>query len=457
MGFGTIWKRRTSFILLLLGGGISLLWGFALERGVPGGVMGFPGIYYGTKCLIHSCDPYNVTELEDLYKAEGYGTQPESLARRQAVILYVNVPTTFLFIAPFTILPLGTAQVLWQFLIVGSFISAACLMWSLGADYAPNVSLLLTFLVLANSEVIFAGGNTAGIVVGLGVIAVWCILRERFVPAGITCLAVSLAIKPHDIGLIWLYFLLAGGVYRKRALQAAALAASLTLLAVLWVSHVAPHWLPELRSNLAAISAPGGINEPGPRSIGVNSPDMIIDFQTVISIFEDNPQIYNWLTYFVCGVLLLTWAVTILRSRFSPKKAWFALVSVVALSMLVTYHRSYDAKLLLLSVPACAALWAEGGAIGWIALAVTAAGIFFTGDIPLAILMQLTRNLDASAASMMGKVPILLLTRPAPLILLVIAIFYLWIYKGYSTSTSSKSEGDGIEQVQILPASSDPA
>jgi len=32
--------------------------------------------------------------------------------------------------------------------------------------------------------------------------------------------------------------------------------------------------------------------------------------------------------------------------------------------MLVTYHRPFDAKLLLLAVPACAMLWAEGGRIG---------------------------------------------------------------------------------------------
>ena len=34
------------------------------------------------------------------------------------------------------------------------------------------------------------------------------------------CLAISLMLKPHDAGLVWLYFLLAGGIYRKRALQA---------------------------------------------------------------------------------------------------------------------------------------------------------------------------------------------------------------------------------------------
>ena len=98
-------------------------------------------------------------------------------------------------------------------------------------------------------------------------------------PAGILCLAVSLAIKPHDAGLVWLYFLLAGGVYRKRALQTLLITVVLGLSAFLWVSHVAPHWMRDWRSNLAAISAHGGLNEPGPASVTGRTAGMVIDLQ----------------------------------------------------------------------------------------------------------------------------------------------------------------------------------
>ena len=102
---------------------------------------------------------------------------------------------------------------------------------------------------------LLALGNTAGLVVGLSVIAAWCFLRERFVFAGILSMAVSLAMKPHDAGLIWLYFFLAGGVLRKRALQTLAVTAVLAVPAILWISHVAPHWPSELHANLATITA----------------------------------------------------------------------------------------------------------------------------------------------------------------------------------------------------------
>jgi hypothetical protein len=133
--------------------------------------------------------------------------------------MYVNLPTTFIVIAPFAMLPWGPAHVLWMTLTAVSLILAAFLVWNLGASYAPNLSLFLICILLANCQMVFYGGNAAGIVIGLCVVAVWCFLRERFVLAGVLCLAISLAIKPHDAGLVWLYFLLAGGVYRKRALQ----------------------------------------------------------------------------------------------------------------------------------------------------------------------------------------------------------------------------------------------
>jgi hypothetical protein len=259
-------------------------------------------------------------------------------------------------------------------------------------------------------------------------VAVWCFLRERFVWAGILCLAVSLAIKPHDAGLVWLYFLLAGGVHRKRALQTLLIAAVLGLAAIAWVTSIAPHWMQELHSNIMAHQLPGGVDNPGLAN-GINrGPISIIDLQSTVSIFRDDPHIYNPVSYLVCGALLLVWAIRALRSRFSQTSAWFAMAAVVPLSMLVTYHRPYDAKLLLVAIPACALLWAGGGLTRWLALLVTSAGFVFTGDMSLTILDFHTKNLHISTAGLSGKLLTVVLTRPTQLALLAMGIFYLWIY-----------------------------
>jgi hypothetical protein len=248
------------------------------------------------------------------------------------------------------------------------------------------------------------------------------------VPAGILCLAISLAIKPHDAGLVWLYFLLAGAPYRKRALQSLLITAVLGLSAFLWLSLAAPHWMQDWQSNLSTIASPGGINEPGPVALTGRSAFAVIDLQAAISVFRDDPRIYNPASYLFCGALLLAWAARTLRSSFSRTRAWIAMAAIVPITMLVTYHRPWDAKLLMLTVPACAMLWAEGGPIAWIALLVNSMGMLLTADITLAIISNIANKLHLDTTNIFGQMLTVVMIRPASLILLVMSMFYLWVY-----------------------------
>ncbi len=119
----------------------------------------------------------------------------------------------------------------------------------------------------------------------------------------------------------------------------------------------------EMRSNLALLSAHGSVNDPGPDSLTFHSADYVISLQGALSLFRDEPHFYNLASYLICGSLLVAGAVRVLMSRFTKENAWIALAAIAALSMLPVYHRGYDAKLLLLTVPACSILWATGRAI----------------------------------------------------------------------------------------------
>ena len=154
---------------------------------------------------------------------------------------------------------------------------------------------------MINSGLLLATGNTAGIVVSLYCYRRICFLRNRFVPAGIICLAVGLLIKPHDAALIWLFFLLAGGAQRRRALQTLALAVVLAVPAILWVSHIAPHWLPEYQSNILATMSPGGRDYPGPHTGGGLGVGMIVSMQAALSLIRDDPRFSNSVAYHSFG------------------------------------------------------------------------------------------------------------------------------------------------------------
>ena len=445
---------RTRWIALtwiLLSCVLSALWGVSMLRPSPNMMIDFKGVFYDTRCLLIHADPYKNGEPLRVYLAEGGKLPKSSVGPREVLRLDVYPPTTSLFVAPFAMLPWGLACRLWMMLTAAAFILAAFLIWDIGANYAPVISGCLICFVLANTEVLFVIGNPAGIVISLCVVAAWCFLRERFVWAGILCLAVSLAIKPHDAGFIWFYFLLAGGTYRKRALQAIVVTAVLSLAAIVWVTPIAPHWMQELHSNLLMTSAPGGNSDPVPANTDNRGPSSIIELQSVVAVFCDNPRIYNTISYLVCGALLLVWSVRTLSARFSQRRAWLALAVIVPLTMIVTYHRSYDAKLLLLAVPACAMLWAEGGQIRWIALLVTTAGVVLTADIPLAILVIFTRDLSINTVSLSGVILKAVLTRPTPLILLVMAIFYLCVYMRRDSPRVATAEPGEPSEAPPLP------
>jgi hypothetical protein len=421
-------SRLDGLYLLFLGSMVFLLLGAALENSSPAPMLDFRLLYYPARCLIHHGDPYKESDVLRVYQAEGVYSQLDTAREREMTTQYIYPPSAFCLTVPFAVLPWGLARILWTTLIVGSLILASFLVWNLGANYAPTLSGVLIGFLLANSEVIVIKGMCAGIAVSLCVVAAWCFLQERCVLAGILCFAISLAVKPQDAGLVWLYFLLAGGVYRKRALQTLLATVVLSLPSVLWVWHVAPNWMQERHSYFLASPLQININDPGLASTGSHGLAMVISLQSIVSVFWDDPRIYNPVSYVICAPLLLIWAFVTLRSRPSPARVWLALAAIAALSMLPIYHRQYDAKLILLTVPACAMLWAEGGLIGWLALLVNTAGFVVTGDLPWAIFLGLISNLHLSAMGMSRQLLTAAQVFPAPVILLVMGVFYLWVY-----------------------------
>ncbi len=426
--------RLKALLWLSLCGTIPALWGFALLTASPAD---FKGIYYGVRWLLEHRDPYEQGAALNAYVADHGVRPPTSSPLFQIMARQIYLPTGLFVVLPFALLPWGPSHLLWMILSEVSLIFAAFLVWDLASIYAPRISLFLICILLANSEVLFSSGNPAALTISLCIVTVWCFFKNRFVTAGVLCLAISLLLKPHDSGVVWLYFLLAGGSNRKRALQTLAVTVVLSMPAFLWVTDVAPHWMQELHSNLVLNETPGGVNNPRSDAFMSHGPAMIISLQAAVSVFQTDSRVYNLVSYLISGTLLLVWSITTLRSRVTPAQSWLALATVAALTMLITYHRPYDAKLLLLTLPACAMFWSEGRPIRWLALVLTTLGIWFTSDIPLTLHIMLTESQSLSPVSLPAKIMTVLLIRPVPFILFLLSIFYLWAYVR-SVQTSAK-------------------
>jgi Glycosyltransferase family 87 len=411
--------RRDILLAVLLFGGIGVLWGVALESAASVEMGDFRAIYSASRCLLHHRDPYKFDDLRSEYLSEGgkVPTGPRDLRTlNDGVLRCINLPTALFLVLPLAALPWGWAHLVWMLLIVSFSLLAAFVIFHESARYANGPPFMLIAIFLVDLGNVVFSGNLAGMVISLCVLAAWLLLNDKHQWVAVVCFAVALLMKPHDAGFIWLYFLIAPSPGRKRALQALLLVALLAAPALVWVSSNSPGWRGELSANLHAGAARGGYNNPGPSGADFDHSHMPINLQAALSVYKDDPQFDNSLSYIVCGGLLLALLIRIAVTTVTQRSSWIALASLAALTMLPVYHRDYDARLLLLAVPACALLWCEGRG-KWIALILSAIAITATATLPFAFL-----------ALALAKTAPYFLAQLAPLSLLALGLFYLWVY-----------------------------
>ncbi|HET7102495.1 MAG TPA: glycosyltransferase family 87 protein [Terracidiphilus sp.] len=442
-------RARDGAYLLLIGAALLVIVGSILACTAKFAMVDFKGVYYSARGLLAHADPYSQDAMSRVYRLANGGRATDLPGVQEVITHNVYPPTAFALTLPFAILPIWSASVLWMVVSCSLFILSGWLIWKASAQYAPTMSGVLAGFLLANSVWLFLVGNSAMIATALCIIAVWCFVGRRFELAGVVCLALSLAVKPHNTGLVWLYFLLAGGAYRKRAVQVLAVTVVLGVLSVAWVGRVSPHWLAEMGSNLSAFGVRGGMNDPGPSSAINRDLDPVVDLRSIVSVYRDSPEFYSGVALSVTGMLLLPWIWRTICSDCDSDHTWLALACVSALSMLPVYHRQHDAKLILLALPACAMLWARRDRVGWAALIVTSAAVVLNGDLASALRIVFVKKWLEPITGETGRMLMSTLGRPAQVSLLVMAVFYLWLFM---RATRRRSLGTDLSGRVSMPS-----
>jgi hypothetical protein len=189
-----------------------------------------------------------------------------------------------------------------------------------------------------------------------------------------------------------------------------------------------------LHANVSALAVHGGLNDPGPASPHANG---LVDLQVAISLFRDDPRVYNIVSYLICTPILIIWAFLTVRYPSSSERTWLALAVIAPLTMLPVHHHLYDTKLLLLTVPACALLQVGNRSIARLALFVNATVFVATGDVSWTVFYHFIDKLHPAALGLPQWILPALQALPVPLLLLAMSIFYLWIYSTRSSVQSA--------------------
>jgi hypothetical protein len=383
-------------------------------------VADFKTVYSSSKCLIDQCDPYDSAALLKEYVKGGGDVSPKSELSAFLPFQALYPPSSLFWVTPFALLPWSAALAVWSVVSGTLFVTAVFLIADICRQWTSEVPIILLGLFLATSTLLLTTAQPSSVAISLCAIGVWSLVRNRFIGLGVFCFALSLALKPQIGGLIVIYFLLAGGQYWRRSVAILATAAILCLPGILWAAHnpAASNWPQELKANIAGGSTRGSMNDPGPSSYNSH---LVTDLQSVIAVLDDDPPIYNRISWGIVGSMILIWAFVARRSKPSLKKDLLGVAAIACLGLLPIYHRHYDVRLLVVTFPAVGILMAEGGLIRLLAVLPPFAAIACSH--PTFIRDHLHLHQES-----LGPIKTVLLLRLSPLALLFSGIFYLVLF-----------------------------
>jgi Glycosyltransferase family 87 len=319
----------------------------------------FVPVYTGARCLLHGCNPYVPAQLEQQF-FQGGGHRDEIPSWEIDVPVYP--PSTFLVLSPVGALSFPMARLLWFLLNGGLFVTAATLILSLCPKPYTWLATILVSIFLLTSPILLVLAQPALFAISLAVISIYLFLRGRLLPLAALVGMLSLAVKPQIGGLLLLCLLVRRIHWRHVAIaMGGALAILLCGSLILRHHPQSASWQTTLRDNLTATLAAGGSADPRPanqQAIGD------VNLQALTSIFLPDAKQFNAAAYLIFVTLGVAWLAAVLRLASDQESHLLALASLAVLTLLPVYHRFYDTRLLLLTVPAVVLIFKKHKTLG---------------------------------------------------------------------------------------------
>jgi hypothetical protein len=394
----------------------------------------FVPVYTGARCLMHGCNPYQTAQLQQQFFAGG-GRAEELPSWDIDVPVYP--PSTFLVLSPLALLSYPMARLLWFVMNGCLFVTATTLIVSMCTELSPSqrwMATLLASFILLTSGILLVLGQPALFAISLLVIGVYLFLHDRWLGLAAFLWMLSLAVKPQIGGLIVLYFLARKIEWRYVAVAMAG-AAAILISAMLILQHHpgSSQWLATLQSNLASTLGPGGSADPRPANYQAVGD---INLQAITSIFVTDAHRFNLLAYAIFLLLLAALFVVVLRMASGQEIHLLALAALSLLSLTPIYHRHYDTRLLVLTIPAIVIVSAHRRLLGvCIGLLTMLAIISLQYRVQLALISH-----DRWNHVLQNKLLFISLLRQQNLELLILFVLYLIAMRSISLSRLSPPE-----------------
>ncbi len=365
----------------------------------------FSTVYAAARCWFHGSNPYDRTALK--HELAVVGAAPD-LQQDQEINPSVYLPSALPWIASIAWLPWDQANTLWCLLLVAAFGTSLAVLVA-GTPIARDRKwlILCAALLFSPTYVGVYDGNPSVLVIALITLAICGIPKASTEPLNGLLLGVAFCFKPQ-LAFAALCTYVIWKRWRPLIVAAAVFFVSLAIGIVI-ASHFGQswQWVATLQHNLAASFEPGGQSDPASGSI---VGWQLLNAQTLVAYLVPDRRWWSAIVWLIAAFL----AGIYLNRRRGRRSLWQDASFFSALTLLVTYHRYYDAQLLLVLIPLLVQLWK--GRVWSVALAVA---------VCLMLLAMPWQSLFASrlgAAAIVGSRLQFLLLRHQPVAVLAIAV-----------------------------------
>ncbi len=301
----------------------------------------FSTVYAAARCWLHGANPYDRTALKNELAASG---APAAIQHDQDINPSVYLPSAMPWMAPFAALPWASSHTVWTLLLVAVFTLSVYVLVAHSRLRAGEGWLAwAAALLFSPTYVGIYDGNPGVLAIGLTTLSICLAVGDSLVASG-AALGIALCLKPQIA--ICSFCVLAMWKCWKPQVVAVALFAAAALFGVLIMSHAGHdwEWWRSEQHNVAISFVPGGPSDPSPSSPVAWQ---MLNGQALAAYLFASPRAVNacvWITT-ICVFLVYLWR------RRKRHDHWQDAAFFSALILIPTYHRYYDAQLLLLSLP----------------------------------------------------------------------------------------------------------
>ena len=309
----------------------------------------FSMMYGAARVWLEGGNPYRFSPVVQALRKNG-GDIHQRFTKRTLISLYP--PTLYVVLAPLAPYSWPAARASWLLfnLVALAGLGIGVIKLSRLANARMGIATVTCILLMwAPIHTCLRLGQTSLIVAACIVLGLSAMAKRRGVTTGIL-LGLAVALKPHVGGLFVAYLILRR--HWQAVIYAAGVVAVIGLVGVVRLEQFSPGWASDWFDNVRFFKV-GGIGDPAQSNpLAYHT----INMHALLHTFTDHRRLVNTTVYVIVGSTLLL-AIR-LAGKSSEKTPELAFVSVLAVaSLLVVYHRFYDATLLLLPIVWVAARW----------------------------------------------------------------------------------------------------